>query len=81
MVIQSNFPHLPGGAPTVDHEHAVDYFLGELTKDLTEKPADLVVLPEAVFPPINDEARHELARTARRPVSRSHIPKVDSGCQ
>ena len=61
MVIQSNFPHLPGGAPTVDHEHAVDYFLGELMKDLTENPADLVVMPEAAFPPINKEARHELA--------------------
>ena len=65
MVIQSDFRHLPGGAPTVERQQAVDFFLAELEKHLAEQPADLVVLPEASFPPLNDEARRELAN---RPV-------------
>ena len=48
----------PGGAPTVDRQQAADYFIAELQKRLSEKPADLVVLPEAAFPPLNDDARH-----------------------
>jgi apolipoprotein N-acyltransferase len=71
MVVQSNFRHLPGGAPTVDHQQAVDYFITQLTKDLAEQPADMVVLPEAALPPINDEARRELARSPVGPFLES----------
>src|SRR3954447_16573739 len=67
MLVQSNFPHLPGGAPTVGREEAVDFLIGKLEKQLTEKRADLAVLPESAFPPINDEARHELNRSPAGP--------------
>lgn len=63
MVIQSNFPHLPGGAPTVDRRAVVEYFLVVMPEVLRKHPADLVMLPEAEFPPLNDEARVELAQT------------------
>jgi apolipoprotein N-acyltransferase len=63
MVIQSDFRHLPGGATTIEPPELVAYFLGELKKQLAATPADLVVLPESVLPPVNDEARTELARS------------------
>jgi len=63
MVMQSNFPHLPGGAPTVERRQVVEYFLTKMPEALKERPADLVILPEAEFPPLNDEARTELAQT------------------
>jgi apolipoprotein N-acyltransferase len=62
MVLQSNFPHRRGGAPTVERHEVVDYFLRELEQRLTAEHVDLVILPEAAFPPINDEARFELAK-------------------
>ncbi len=71
MVVQSNFRHLPDGAPTVDPKQAVDYFITALTKNLAEQPADMVVLPEAALPPINDEARRELARSPVGPFLES----------
>jgi apolipoprotein N-acyltransferase len=71
MVFQSNFPHLPGGAPTVGREAAVEYYLTELEKALTRESADLVVLPESAFPPINDEARRELAKSPVGPFLES----------
>jgi apolipoprotein N-acyltransferase len=61
MVIQSNVPHLPGGAPTVDRQTAAEYLLTAVESSLAEQSADLVILPEAMFPPINDEARRTLA--------------------
>ncbi len=76
MLIQSNFRHLPGGAPTVDRQQAADYFIAELKKRLAKQPADLVVLPEAAFPPINDEARHELARSQIGPLLESTYQRL-----
>jgi apolipoprotein N-acyltransferase len=61
MALQSNFPHLQGGTPTAAPEQVVEYFIGELEQRLEQEPVDLVVLPEAAFPPINAEARTELA--------------------
>jgi apolipoprotein N-acyltransferase len=66
-VLQSNFRHVPGGAPTVSREEAVEFFITELQNRLAGQPADLVVLPEAALPPINDEARRELARSQMGP--------------
>jgi apolipoprotein N-acyltransferase len=63
MVLQSNFRHLPGGAATIEPPQLVEHFLVELRKRLADHPADLVVLPESVLPPVNDEARAELARS------------------
>jgi apolipoprotein N-acyltransferase len=76
MVIQSNFRHLPGGAPTVEHQQAVDFFIAELTKNLSEQPADMVVLPEAALPPINEEARRELARSPVGPFLESTYQRL-----
>lgn len=67
MVIQSNFRHLPGGAPTVSREDEAEFFADKLARELVEQPADLVVMPEAAFPPINAEARRELAHTTVGP--------------
>jgi apolipoprotein N-acyltransferase len=67
MALQSNFRHLPGGAPTATPEEVVKFFLIDLEERLGEAPADMTVLPEAAFPPINAEARNELARA---PVAR-----------
>jgi len=67
MAIQSNFPTLPGGAPTVEIPQAVAYFLAQLEKNLTTEQVDLVLLPEAQFPPLNDEARTELAQASVGP--------------
>jgi apolipoprotein N-acyltransferase len=49
----------------------VEYFVGELKKQLAARRADLVVLPESVLPPINDEARTELARSPVGPFLES----------
>jgi apolipoprotein N-acyltransferase len=76
MVIQSNFRHLPGGAPTIDREHSVDFFIAELKKDLAEQPVDMVVLPEAAFPPLNDEARRELVRSPVGPFLESTFQRL-----
>src|SRR4029079_13609969 len=61
MVIQSNFPHSARGEPTALRQRSVAFFLDALRKLLATNEADLVVLPEAEFPAINDEARRELA--------------------
>lgn len=71
MIVQSDFPHQPGGAPTVDRPHAVEFFVNELTAHLPIESVQLVVLPEAALPPINDEARRELARSAIGPFLES----------
>ena len=71
MVIQSDFHHLPGGAPTAMPEEVMEFLLTELEARLTEEPADLAVLPEAAFPPINAEARNELARAPVGPFLES----------
>lgn len=63
MVVQSNFPHLPGGAPTIERQQAADFYISQLERSLEEHQVDLVMMPEAAFPPINEEARRELART------------------
>jgi apolipoprotein N-acyltransferase len=63
MVVQSNVAHLPGGAPTVDPKHSVDALLNQLERSLAADRVNLVVLPEAALPPINDEARRELAKS------------------
>lgn len=62
LLVQSNFRHLPGGALTAAPEQVIDYLLGQLESQLAAAPADLAVLPEAALPPINAEARAELAR-------------------
>ena len=61
LVLQSNFPHLRGGTSTASPEEAVAFFTSELEQRLTAEPVDLAVLPEAAFPPINAEARAQLA--------------------
>jgi apolipoprotein N-acyltransferase len=76
MVIQSNFPHLPGGAATVDRQAAVDFYLDELERSLASQPADLAILPEAAFPPLNDEARGELARAPIGPFLESTYKRL-----
>ena len=67
MMLQSNFGHLRGGAPTATPDEVVQYFLTELETRLVGQHVDLVVLPEAAFPPINEEARRELAGAAVGP--------------
>src|SRR5262249_29896283 len=76
MLIQSNFRHLPGGAPTVDRQQAADYFIAELERRLAEQSANLVVLPEAAFPPLNDEARRELARSPIGPSLETNYQRL-----
>ena len=61
MVIQSNFPHSARGEPTALRQRPVAFFLAALRKLLATNQADLVVLPEAEFPALNDEARREPA--------------------
>ena len=65
MVLQSNFGHLRGGAPTAPPEQVIAYFLEQLESQLAsqadEQRVDLVMLPESVLPPINGEARTQLA--------------------
>jgi apolipoprotein N-acyltransferase len=76
MVIQSNFRHLPGGAPTIDREHAVEFFIAELKKNLAEQPVDMVVLPENSFPPLNEDARRELDRSPVGPFLKSTYERL-----
>src|SRR5690606_4981682 len=61
-VIQSNIPHLPGGARSLSDEEATKQLLATAREGAAAGDSDLVVLPEAAFPPINDETRQELAR-------------------
>lgn len=65
MVIQSNFPHLRGGAPTAPPEQVIQFFFDQLDSQLAQQTGDrrvyLVMLPESVLPPINREAREQLA--------------------
>jgi apolipoprotein N-acyltransferase len=60
MVVQSNFEHAVGGAPLFDRQTASEYLLATVNCSLVEQSADLVVLPEALFPPVNDTARRAL---------------------
>jgi apolipoprotein N-acyltransferase len=59
MLIQSNHPHVRGGASTTTPEEAANYFLDEVDKQLAHKPADLVILPERELTQLKDEARTE----------------------
>lgn len=65
LVIQSNFPHLRGGAPTAPPEQVIEFFIRQLDAELAQenddRRVDLVMLPESVLPPINREAREQLA--------------------
>ena len=61
MVIQSNFPHSARGEPTALRQRSVAFFLFAMRKLLPTHEADLVVLPEAEFPALNDKARREPA--------------------
>lgn len=67
MVVQSNFRHLRGGVPTATPDEVVMFFLTELESAREAKDVDLAVLPEAAFPPINEEARKELTRAGVGP--------------
>lgn len=60
--IQSNSPHLRGGVRTVSEEDGAKFLLELTEKAMSAEATDLVVLPEAGFPPINEEARNELQR-------------------
>jgi apolipoprotein N-acyltransferase len=71
MLLQSNFQHLRGGAPTATPQDVVQFFLAELESKLNGQDVDLAVLPEAAFPPINEEARRELARALVGPFLES----------
>ncbi len=64
MVIQSNHPHLHGGASTTTPDQAATFFISELEKQLTQQHADLVILPENEFPPLNDDARAQLSQAS-----------------
>ncbi len=61
-VVQSNIPHLPGGARSLSDEEATALLLTTVQAGAEAAGSDLIVLPEAAFPPINDETRAELAR-------------------
>jgi apolipoprotein N-acyltransferase len=63
MVVQSDVRYLSGGVPAVDHQTSVPHLLDVLRKAVPAKQADLIVLPEGAFPPLNAEARRELARS------------------
>lgn len=71
MVLQSNFATLPGGGATVSPEELVRFSLDELRRRLSQEPVDLAVVPEASFPPINEEARRNLAPSAVGPFLQS----------
>jgi len=64
MVVQSDGRYLAGGLPVADYQTSVPHLLEVLGKALAAEQADLVVLPEGAFPPLNDEARRELARSS-----------------
>ena len=68
MLVQSNHPHVRGGASTTTPEKAAEYFLDEIEKQLAREHADLVILPENEFPPLNDEARAALLRSPVGPT-------------
>jgi apolipoprotein N-acyltransferase len=76
MLVQSNHPHLPGGASTTTPEKAAEYFLNEIEKQLSHEGADLVILPENEFPPLNDEARAELAHAPVGPALESTYQRL-----
>lgn len=61
-LVQSNFYHLRGGALAAEPDEVVEFLLKQLDAQLSASSADLAVLPEAALPPINAEARAELAR-------------------
>jgi apolipoprotein N-acyltransferase len=68
LAIQSDVRYLTGGAPAIDHQRSADHLLNVLKEALAAEPTELVVLPEGAFPPLNDEARRELARSAMGPA-------------
>jgi apolipoprotein N-acyltransferase len=76
MLVQSNHPHLPGGASTTTPEKAAEYFLDEIEKQLALEPADLVILPENEFPPLNDEARAVLRPSPVGPALESFYQRL-----
>lgn len=63
MVVQANHPHLPGGAPTVRREDVAEFYLRTTEEALAGEHVDLVVWCETAMPPLNAEARSELATT------------------
>jgi apolipoprotein N-acyltransferase len=66
LVVQSNHPYLRGGTRTISREAAADWYLSTLQSLLkTESPTPaLIVLPETALPPLNPEARQNLARSS-----------------
>jgi apolipoprotein N-acyltransferase len=68
MLLQSNHPHIRGGASTATPDVAAKFFLSELESRLAQERVDLVILPENEFPPLNAEARTELARSTVGPI-------------
>lgn len=78
MLIQSNHPHVRGGASTTTPEEAVAFFLRELETHLAQNHADLVILPENEFPPLNDEARAALAPSPVGPLLEDHYRRLAS---
>jgi apolipoprotein N-acyltransferase len=68
MLVQSNHPHVRGGDSTTTPEKAAEYFLTEIEAQLRQQHADLVILPENEFPPLNDEARAALANSPVGPA-------------
>jgi apolipoprotein N-acyltransferase len=73
MVIQSNHPILRGGESTTTPQRAAEFFVAQLAERLTTERADLVILPENEFPPLNDEARARLAPSSVGPfLERTH---------
>ncbi|HOA73160.1 MAG TPA: apolipoprotein N-acyltransferase [Phycisphaerae bacterium] len=61
MVVQPNNPHLPGGTATASREAIAAYHLDTTRRALAYERPDLVVWPETVMPPLNAEAREQLA--------------------
>ena len=63
MLIQSNHPHIRGGSSMTTPGDAAKFFLSQLEHQLADEHADLIILPENEFPPLNDEARTNLAQS------------------
>lgn len=74
MVVQSNNPFRRGGEPGIDQKEHFQLLL-KLTQDAlasthanNEVMPDLVVWPESITPPINEEARRELEHFEAGPL-------------
>jgi apolipoprotein N-acyltransferase len=74
MVVQSNNPFHRGGEPGIGQQEHLQLLL-QVTQDglnrvrgNNEPPIDLIVWPESITPPINPEARRELAHFEAGPL-------------